>query len=82
MKSLPSLQEDKTDAETTAGLDVNGEFGAFSEFDLVVDAMFGFSFKGPVREPYGSLLAALAEVSKETSSGSRPAVLSVDVPSG
>jgi NAD(P)H-hydrate repair Nnr-like enzyme with NAD(P)H-hydrate epimerase domain len=27
-----------------------------SPFDLIVDALFGFSFKGPVKEPYNKIL--------------------------
>ena len=43
-------------------------------YTLVVDAIFGYSFKGPVREAYRPTIAALA---------SSPApVLSVDLPSG
>ena len=42
--------------------------------DLVVDAMFGFSFKGPVRGVFKDLIATI-------NAGSVP-ILSVDVPSG
>ncbi|WPG99833.1 NAD(P)H-hydrate [Acrodontium crateriforme] len=41
--------------------------------DWVVDAIFGFSFSGPVRDPFGSVIALLAETTKP--------VLAVDVPS-
>jgi NAD(P)H-hydrate epimerase len=41
--------------------------------DLIIDAIFGFSFKPPVREPFPSVIEALAETSKP--------VLSVDSPS-
>jgi NAD(P)H-hydrate epimerase len=41
--------------------------------DLVIDAIFGFSFKPPVREPFPSVIEALATTSKP--------VLSVDSPS-
>lgn len=43
-------------------------------YSLVVDSLFGFSFKGPPAEPYRSLIAAMA--------ASPAPVLSVDVPSG
>ena len=48
----------------------------FNEYDLIIDAMFGFSFRGPIREPYNKVLAALVQVS------GTPHVLSVDIPSG
>jgi hydroxyethylthiazole kinase-like uncharacterized protein yjeF len=44
------------------------------QFSLIVDAVFGFSFKGEVREPFRTLLTKMA------SSG--VATLSVDIPSG
>ena len=43
-------------------------------FDVVVDALFGFSFKGDPRPPFDSVLAILSEIT-------RPLV-SVDIPSG
>jgi hydroxyethylthiazole kinase-like uncharacterized protein yjeF len=47
---------------------------SFDDYDIVVDALFGFSFTGPVKPPYDSLIQSLAE--------SKVPVLSVDVPSG
>lgn len=41
--------------------------------DLVVDALFGFSFKPPVRQPFDEVLAAMMQ--------SKVPVLSVDIPS-
>ena len=41
---------------------------------VLVDALFGFSFKPPVRESFSSVLSSLAR--------SRTPVASVDVPSG
>lgn len=43
-------------------------------YSLVVDAIFGYSFKGPVREAYRPTIAALATTAAP--------VLSVDLPSG
>ena len=43
-------------------------------FDVVVDALFGFSFKGAPRPPFDTVLATLSEIT-------RPLV-SVDIPSG
>ncbi|KAJ8600098.1 hypothetical protein CTAYLR_003450 [Chrysophaeum taylorii] len=44
------------------------------EFDVVVDAIFGFSFTPPVRPPFDSILRDLVE--------SKVPVVSVDIPSG
>jgi len=41
---------------------------------LVVDAIFGFSFKGNARPPFGDVLSALKEV--------KIPICSIDVPSG
>lgn len=46
----------------------------FDDYDIVVDALFGFSFSGPVKSPYDGLIHSLAS--------STVPVLSVDVPSG
>ncbi|XP_050786492.1 NAD(P)H-hydrate epimerase [Gopherus flavomarginatus] len=43
-------------------------------YGLVVDAIFGFSFKGAVREPFGSILRTLEQVTVP--------VASIDIPSG
>ncbi|XP_074837226.1 NAD(P)H-hydrate epimerase isoform X2 [Carettochelys insculpta] len=43
-------------------------------YGLVVDAIFGFSFKGAVREPFGSILRTLEEVTIP--------IASIDIPSG
>ena len=53
-----------------------GVEGALKEWVLVIDAVFGFSFKGPMREPYASLLSSV------TSGPIAPPILSVDIPSG
>ncbi|EDO15009.1 hypothetical protein Kpol_400p3 [Vanderwaltozyma polyspora DSM 70294] len=42
----------------------------------IVDAIFGFSFKPPMREPFSSILDQLSEVDKDIP------IVSVDVPSG
>mmetsp|Transcript_15254 Transcript_15254/g.19352 ORF Transcript_15254/g.19352 Transcript_15254/m.19352 type:complete len:147 (-) Transcript_15254:1974-2414(-) len=46
------------------------------EWEIIVDALFGFSFKPPVRAPFDDLLPALVELSKTVP------VVSVDIPSG
>lgn len=43
---------------------------------LVIDALFGFSFKGPLREPYGSMIQWMQSMQHTLP------ILSVDVPSG
>ncbi|KAG5842760.1 NAD(P)H-hydrate epimerase [Anguilla rostrata] len=43
-------------------------------YNLVVDAIFGFSFKGAVREPFGAILATLIKATVP--------IASVDIPSG
>lgn len=43
-------------------------------YSLVVDAIFGFSFKGAVREPFNSILSTLKHVTVP--------IASVDIPSG
>lgn len=48
--------------------------------DIVLDAMFGFSFKGQPRPPFDSLIAAL--VATKTKSKSGPKIVAVDIPSG
>jgi len=45
-----------------------------SAFDVVVDALFGFSFKGAPRPPFDTVLATLSQVTKP--------LVSVDIPSG
>nr|XP_015192121.1 PREDICTED: NAD(P)H-hydrate epimerase [Lepisosteus oculatus] len=43
-------------------------------YNLVVDAIFGFSFKGAVREPFGGILSTLKKVTVP--------IASIDIPSG
>jgi NAD(P)H-hydrate epimerase len=42
--------------------------------DLIVDSIFGFGFKGEIREPYASLIGSLVEA--------KVPIISVDAPSG
>ncbi|KAI3640469.1 hypothetical protein MIR68_001347 [Amoeboaphelidium protococcarum] len=50
------------------------EFPVLSEFDIVVDAIFGFGFKGALREPFDRVLSQLFQ--------SRQFIISIDIPSG
>ncbi|CAL4933114.1 unnamed protein product [Urochloa decumbens] len=52
------------------------------EFDIVVDAMFGFSFHGTPRPPFDELIQRLVSLSAIGNSDKRPAIVSVDIPSG
>ncbi|KPI40152.1 NAD(P)H-hydrate epimerase [Cyphellophora attinorum] len=54
-------------------VDTDGFEAALGEADLVVDALFGFSFKPPVRKPFDTVIQQIIDSKKE--------VLSVDVPS-
>ena len=48
-------------------------------YDVIVDAIFGFSFHGTApREPYATAIANMVELQKENNS----LLVSVDVPSG
>lgn len=43
-------------------------------YNVVIDAIFGFSFKGAVREPFAAILSTLKKISAP--------IASVDIPSG
>jgi NAD(P)H-hydrate epimerase len=45
-----------------------------SKFSLIVDGIFGFSFRPPIREPFGLILKKLAQ--------SNIPIFSIDIPSG
>ena len=46
----------------------------FFKFDLIVDAIFGFSFSGPIRPPFDQIIADIEKSQKP--------VICVDIPSG
>jgi NAD(P)H-hydrate epimerase len=48
------------------------------KYNAVVDAIFGFSFKGEPREPFSTIIAEMIRMQKESDS----VIISVDVPSG
>mmetsp|Transcript_20939 Transcript_20939/g.49735 ORF Transcript_20939/g.49735 Transcript_20939/m.49735 type:complete len:636 (-) Transcript_20939:237-2144(-) len=61
---------------------------SMSDYDIIVDALFGFSFHGEPREPFAAMLQQVMAAQKqqqqqnpEPKNGS-PVVVSVDVPSG
>lgn len=43
-------------------------------YDLIIDSIFGFSFKGSIREPYNSIITKISE--------SKISICSIDIPSG
>jgi NAD(P)H-hydrate epimerase len=57
-----------------------------SKSQVVVDAIFGFSFKSnePIRAPYGDLIKWLASLPQPSAKSSSPVipVVSIDIPSG
>jgi len=55
-----------------------------SDYDVIVDAMFGFSFSGTPREPFGSIIQSIQNAQRDTggNSSKTPSVIAVDVPSG
>ena len=63
-----------TDPVEMAELSARGLRSAGESFDLVIDAIFGFSFTGYSREPFASLITAMRDSGIPT--------VSVDVPSG
>ena len=83
------LQEDQLDLVGTHATE-NFERPNLLDYELIVDAMFGFSFEGAPREPYKQLLKAVTKTQEIVSEMSRdgpealawPKVLSVDIPSG
>ena len=61
---VPVLRESEVDA---------------SGFDVVVDALFGFGFRPPVRAPFDGILSTIRDAAAAEGG---PRVVSVDVPSG
>ncbi|CAH9115081.1 unnamed protein product [Cuscuta epithymum] len=52
-------------------------------FDIILDAMFGFSFHGVPRAPFDDLIRRLVALqSNEPSHKKSPAIVSIDIPSG
>lgn len=58
--------------EDGTNLDINTLFP--ESYDLIIDSLFGFSFKGPVKTPYSLILDILKLYQSK--------VFSVDIPSG
>ncbi|KAL0342783.1 UNVERIFIED_CONTAM: Pyridoxine/pyridoxamine 5'-phosphate oxidase 1, chloroplastic [Sesamum calycinum] len=55
----------------------------FLNFDIVVDAIFGFSFQGNPRPPFDDLIISMASLSAHYPEHQKsPVIVSVDIPSG
>ncbi|CAK7347216.1 unnamed protein product [Dovyalis caffra] len=53
------------------------------DFDILVDAMFGFSFHGSPRPPFDDLIQKLVQLRNFAQNSQKsPAIVSVDIPSG
>jgi NAD(P)H-hydrate epimerase len=50
------------------------DLNMLNSYSLIVDALFGFSFQGPPREPFKSIIQSFAQSSSP--------ILSIDIPSG
>jgi len=50
--------------------------------DVILDAIFGFSFKPPVRPPFDGVLSLLASLRDGSSRTNKTPIVSVDIPSG
>ncbi|KAL6730409.1 hypothetical protein Aduo_001387 [Ancylostoma duodenale] len=72
--SKTDLMESLVKQCTGMGIPVVTSLPPLSEFSLIVDAFFGFSFHPPVREPFAEIIDAV------TKSGIF--VFSIDIPSG
>jgi NAD(P)H-hydrate epimerase len=46
----------------------------FEKYDFIVDALFGFSFKGEIRQPFKTMIEAMKKFESK--------IISVDIPSG
>ncbi|CAO1618456.1 unnamed protein product [Sympodiomycopsis kandeliae] len=68
---IPFIEEDEFDEAVQAA-------------DVVLDCIFGFSFKGPARAPFAAALEVLGSESRLEYVGrvTRPPIVSVDIPSG
>ncbi|KAK9270535.1 hypothetical protein L1049_026116 [Liquidambar formosana] len=54
-----------------------------NDFDILVDAMFGFSFHGTPRPPFDDLIRRLVSLDKHDETHRKsPVIVSVDIPSG
>ncbi|XP_031493078.1 pyridoxine/pyridoxamine 5'-phosphate oxidase 1, chloroplastic isoform X3 [Nymphaea colorata] len=57
-------------------------FDLSNDFDIIVDAMFGFSFHGAPRAPFDVLIQKLVDLQNVDYGPKMPAIVSIDIPSG
>jgi NAD(P)H-hydrate epimerase len=75
VKVLDSLsKEEAKSSSSSQEVDVESSVAALNDYDLIIDAIFGFSFHGSIRKPFDTVISAFARTSTP--------ILSVDVPSG
>ncbi|CAN4086164.1 unnamed protein product [Withania somnifera] len=53
-----------------------------NDFEIIVDAIFGFSFRGNPKPPFDSLVRRLVSIRNQQRTHEKTAVISVDIPSG
>ncbi|KAJ6842771.1 pyridoxine/pyridoxamine 5'-phosphate oxidase 1, chloroplastic isoform X1 [Iris pallida] len=53
-----------------------------NEFDLIVDAIFGFSFHGKPRQPFDDLIQRLVSLHEVDAPKRKSEIISIDIPSG
>lgn len=64
-------------------LDVMPDANELSQVGLIIDAIFGFSFKGEPREPFKTILQTMQDLQQQQRQQGNPCqILAVDVPSG
>lgn len=68
------LYENLTKQCELMGLEFVSNVEDLNEFSLIIDALFGFSFKPPIREPFIKMMTDLAHTSTP--------IASIDIPSG
>jgi len=89
LDDMPSLIPLSTSSESSLAPSI--EDSSHRPYDAIVDAIFGFSFKGEPREPFASVIQSIIQVQRgqEKNDGTknnavkeRTIIISVDVPSG
>lgn len=80
--NIPILDSIPMDSSNNNNIGEEEEEGY--NYDVIVDAIFGFSFRGTApREPYATAIANMVTLQHQTQQQSKPILLvSVDVPSG
>ena len=80
--SIP-LTTDQMNKKTTTAEKLNNEddgeeSSSNIQYDVIIDAIFGFSFKGEAREPFGTIIQQMIEIQQQQ----KVPIVAVDVPSG